>query len=90
MADDSGSSTLAIDEIHVAGEEWDRFQHRLDIGHADYVEVVRRNYRYWRGDGGQWADDDRKYMESVQGRKCIEINGIKPAVERPVPKRPRP
>jgi hypothetical protein len=81
MADDSGSSTLAIDEIHVAGEEWDRFQHRLDIGHADYVEVVRRNYRYWRGDGGQWADDDRKYMESVQGRKCIEINGIKPAVQ---------
>lgn len=68
-------------ELQIAADEWDRLQFAIDNGHGDYVERARRNFRYWLGDGGQWSDADRQYMESVQGRKCIEINGILPAVQ---------
>lgn len=70
-----------LDDAQLAQEQWCRFLFYLDNGHADFVEDVNRNYRYWRGNGGQWADDDREYMESVQGRKCIENNEILPAVQ---------
>ena len=87
MADDTAQEQedrgdlVAVDELQMARDEWDRVQWAVDTGHGDYVEAVRRNFRYYRGDGGQWSDADREYMESVQGRKCIEINGILPSVQ---------
>lgn len=72
---------IGVDELQIARSEWDRLQYAIDNGHGDYVEAARRNFRYFKGDGGQWSDADRSYMESVQGRKCIEINGVLPSVE---------
>ncbi len=57
-----------------------RFWFACQNGHQDYVFRNRRNYRYYQGDGGQWSEGDREYMESVQGRKCFEINLLKQAV----------
>lgn len=81
MAEQDRGDIIAHDELQIARDEWDRLQFAIDNGHGDYVEAVRRNFRYYKGDGGQWSDADRQYMESVQGRKCIEINGILPSVE---------
>lgn len=67
-------------ELATANREWQRFRWNVDNGHLDYVTDAQENYRYFRGRGGQWRDADRQYMESIQGRKCLEINGIQPAV----------
>jgi hypothetical protein len=68
-------------DYKIAIDQLQRFQFACDSGHSEYVDKARRNYRYWRGDGGQWSDADREFAENVQGRKIIEINGILPAVE---------
>jgi hypothetical protein len=57
-----------------------RFWFACQNGHQDYVFRNRRNYRYYQGDGGMWSDDDRTYMEGVQGRKCFEIPLLKQCV----------
>lgn len=75
----SGSQAQRSD-YEVARSLYQRFWFSCRNGHEDYVRRNRRNYRYFHGDGGQWADDDRQYMESVQGRKCFEINLTKQAV----------
>jgi hypothetical protein len=49
--------------------------------HLDYVEKANRNFRYFSGDGGQWTDTDRDYFENTLKRRCIEDNGIYPAVK---------
>lgn len=67
-------------EYELARSLYQRFWFACWNGHEDYVRRNRRNYRYFHGDGGQWSDDDRAYMESVQGRKCFEINLAKQAV----------
>lgn len=77
---DPTSPQVTASERAIAEKQWQKFRFNCGQGHLDYVDEARRNYRYFRGNGGQWADDDRAYMESVQGRKCIEINGIQPAV----------
>ena len=81
MASADRGDTLVFSDFQLIQIQWDRFRFYCDNGHTEYVEKARRNYRYYAGDGGQWNDDDRSYMESVQGRKCIERNGILPAVE---------
>lgn len=67
-------------EFEIATAQMQRFRFACQNGHQDYVMRNRRNYRYVHGDGGQWNDDDRQFMESVQGRKCFEINLTKQAV----------
>ncbi len=67
-------------EYEIARSQLQRFWFACQNGHEDYVFRNRRNYRYFHGDGGQWSDDDRTFMESVQGRKCFEINLTKQAV----------
>lgn len=82
------SSTAAVSsgpmarqtEFETATANLQRFRFACQNGHQDYVGRNRRNYRYVHGDGGQWNDDDRQFMESVQGRKCFEINLTKQAV----------
>jgi hypothetical protein len=84
MATEDRGDKIMFSDFQLIQSQWDRFRFYCDNGHADFVTRSRRNYRYYAGDGGQWADDDRLYMEGVQGRKCIERNGILPAVERAV------
>lgn len=67
-------------DFEKATSNMQRFRFACQNGHQDYVFRKRRNYRYVHGDGGQWNDDDRQYMEAVQGRKCFEINLLKQAV----------
>lgn len=67
-------------DYEIARANLHRFWFACRNGHQDYVFRNRRNYRYYQGDGGQWTDADREYMESVQGRKCFEINLLKQAV----------
>ncbi len=81
MASEDRGDKLVFSDFQLIQVQWDRFRFYCDNGHTEYVAKARRNYRYYAGDGGQWNDDDRSYMESVQGRKCIERNGILPAVE---------
>jgi hypothetical protein len=81
MASEDRGDKLLFSDFQLIQLQWDRFRFYCDNGHTEYVAKARRNYRYYAGDGGQWNDDDRSYMESVQGRKCIERNGILPAVE---------
>lgn len=81
MANEDRGDKLLFSDFQLIQAQWDRFRFYCDNGHTEYVDKARRNYRYYAGDGGQWNDDDRIYMESVQGRKCIERNGILPAVE---------
>lgn len=84
MANEDRGDKLLFSDFQLIQQQWDRFRFYCDNGHTEIVGKIRRNYRYYAGDGGQWNDDDRNYMESVQGRKCIERNGILPAVERAV------
>lgn len=84
MATEDRGDKLLFSDFQLIQQQWDRFRFYCDNGHTEFVEKLRRNYRYYAGDGGQWSTDDRGYMESVQGRKCIERNGILPAVERAV------
>lgn len=81
MAVTGSTITTPQDEQAIAKAQWDLFRFSCDNGHAAYVDDARRNYRYFKGNGGQWSDDDRDYMEAVQGRKALEINQILPAVE---------
>jgi len=67
-------------DYEIARSLYQRFWFACQNGHEDYVRRNRRNRRYFHGDGGQWSDDDKTYMESVQGRKCFEINLTKQAV----------
>lgn len=76
----SGIPVMEKSEFEIAQEELQRFWFACRNGHEYYVRRNRRNYRYFHGDGGQWTDADREYMESVQGRKCFEINLTKQAV----------
>ena len=70
----------SLSGFELAQSQWQRFRFYCDNGHSAYVAKYRRNQRYFDGDGGQWADDDRTYMESIQGRKCFEINLSKQSV----------
>lgn len=78
---DRGDKSPYNDELQTATGEWDRFRCAIDNGHAEYVETARRNFRYTYVEGGAWTDVDRAYMESVQGRKCVSVNHILPAVQ---------
>jgi hypothetical protein len=76
----SGVPPAELGDFESAQSEMQRFWFSCRNGHEDYVRRNRRNYRYFHGDGGHWSDDDRAFMESVQGRKCFEINLSKQAV----------
>ncbi len=77
----TNTTDIPLDQFRLAQLQWNRFLFYCDNGHGDYVAKARRNYRYYFGDGGQWTDADRGFMEAVQGRKCFEINLTKAAVQ---------
>jgi hypothetical protein len=80
MRDTTAVLPYDLSEFARAQSLWQRFRFYCDNGHAAYIERYRRNQRYFDGDGGQWNDIDRAYMEGLQGRKCFEINLLKQAV----------
>lgn len=74
------NQSIGNPEYEAARNNMQRFWFACQNGHQDYVFRNRRNYRYYQGDGGQWSEDDKAFMESVQGRKCFEINLLKQAI----------
>lgn len=80
----SGGADAAADaEQHeklTADENWARYEHGRDRGHAEYCRRARRLEDIYLGGGSQWKDDDRADVEA-DGRLALEINEIKPAVD---------
>ena len=77
---------LPQDDQTICNEEYQRFLFYVTRGHADYVDTVDTNFRYYRGPygaigsrnrkGGHWSEEDRDYMEKTLKRECHETNGI--------------
>lgn len=63
----------------IARENWDRYKYAVQRGHADYTEQAARCEDMYMGQGRQWRQKDREYVES-QRRPAYEFNEIKPAL----------
>ncbi len=63
-----------------ARQNFDRYWYCKQRGHTDYCEWAKRLEDMYMGGGRQWLPDDKRYMEEVEGRKCIELNEIADAI----------
>ncbi|MDK2126985.1 portal protein [Parachitinimonas caeni] len=68
----AASSSLAL-------QNWQLLHEARQRGHDAYVEQALRLEQYYLGGGLQWDPEDRVFLEG-EGRPCIEINQIWPAI----------
>ncbi len=68
----AASSSLAL-------QNWQLLHEARQRGHDAYVEQALRLEQYYLGGGLQWDPEDRAFLER-EGRPCIEINQIWPAI----------
>ncbi len=78
--DNSQSLAFNVAPTVMVQRQWDRYTYARDRGHKDYIAQARKCERFYIGGGEQWDKADKEYVESVQGRKAVEVNTIFPAV----------
>jgi hypothetical protein len=71
---------MAENDYNISDSQWRRYEYSRDRGHRAFIAQAKRCEEMYLGAGKQWSEADRKVCETVQGRKCVEVNTIFTAI----------